>query len=33
VPGAVEELKYGGHLDADPKDYLAQLRWLAGQSP
>jgi pimeloyl-ACP methyl ester carboxylesterase len=33
VPGAVEDLKYGGHLDADPKDYLAQLRWLAGQSP
>jgi pimeloyl-ACP methyl ester carboxylesterase len=33
VPGAVEELKYGGHLDADPKDYLAQLRWLTGHSP
>jgi pimeloyl-ACP methyl ester carboxylesterase len=25
VPAAVEELKYGGHLDADPKDYVAQL--------
>jgi hypothetical protein len=33
VPDAVEELKYGGHLDADPTDYLAQLRWLTAQSP
>lgn len=28
VPGAVEDLKYGGHLSADPEDYRAQLRWL-----
>src|SRR5262245_66680265 len=33
VPGALEELKHGGHLDADRKAYLAQLSWLTGQAP
>jgi len=32
VPGAVEELKHGGHLGStDPAVFAAQLRWLAGQ--
>ena len=31
VPGAIEELKYGGHLgSADPSVFVEQLRWLAG---
>ncbi|MCI0685694.1 MAG: alpha/beta hydrolase [Sporichthyaceae bacterium] len=32
VPGAIEELKPGGHLgSADPALFAAQLRWLAGK--
>jgi pimeloyl-ACP methyl ester carboxylesterase len=32
VPGAIEELKYGGHLgSADPAVFVEQLRWLAGR--
>lgn len=33
VPGAIEELKYGGHLgSADPAVFVEQLRWLAGNT-